>query len=115
MPLCGIYIGMRTENIRKEIYGVVSRLPNKDSIDQIRLFGSYLHGSQHQESDIDLIVDFNESATVGYFEIVRLQRALEEALGRSVDVVTPRAISKYFRDQVLEEAQLVYEKGSDTN
>jgi predicted nucleotidyltransferase len=56
------------------------------------------------------LVDFDESIPVGYFEIVRLQTMLEKALHSKVDIVTPRALSKYFRDAVLKEAETVYER-----
>ena len=46
---------------------------------------------------------------MGYFELADIQENLERSVGRKVDLLTPRAISKYFRDRVLAEAELIYE------
>ena len=46
---------------------------------------------------------------VGYFELVRMQDALEKSLGHKVDLVEAEALSKYFRSKVLAEAKALYE------
>lgn len=44
----------------------------------------------------------------GLFEFIEIQEQLSGALGRRVDLLTREALSKYFRDEVLEEAEPVY-------
>jgi predicted nucleotidyltransferase len=101
---------MGKQEIKQKIQAAMQSAPQKENVKSVRLFGSQLHGDAKQTSDIDLLVDFDESAPVGYFEIVRLQAMLEKTLGSQVDIVTPRALSKYFRDAVLKEAETVYER-----
>jgi len=55
-----------------------------------------------------VLIEFDPRATIGLFEFIEIQEQLSEALGRRVDLLTPQALSKYFREEVLKEAQPVY-------
>lgn len=68
----------------------------------IRVFGSVVRGEDREDSDIDLLVDFLPGTTL--LEQVGLIDALSTALGRKVDVVSERALNKYLRQRVLQEA-----------
>ena len=67
-----------------------------------RIFGSVLHGRDHDGSDLDLLVDALPGATL--FDLGGRQVELEELLGVSVDVLTPGDLPAKFRNQVLAEA-----------
>jgi uncharacterized protein len=67
-----------------------------------RVFGSALHGTDHDGSDLDLLVDALPGATL--FDLGGLQAELEDLLGVSVDVLTPQDLPPKFRAQVLAEA-----------
>lgn len=67
-----------------------------------RIFGSALHGTDHDGSDLDLLVDALPGATL--FDLGGLQVELEELLGVSVDLLTPSDLPPRFRAQVLAEA-----------
>jgi len=67
-----------------------------------RIFGSVLHGEGTDESDLDLLVDATEHTTL--FDIVTIERQLQDVLGVRVDVQTPESLSPRFRAEVLEEA-----------
>lgn len=68
----------------------------------IRVFGSVVRGEAREDSDIDLLVDFLPGTTL--LDQVGLIDALSTALGRKVDVVSERALNKYLRQRVLQEA-----------
>ena len=70
-----------------------------------RIFGSVLHGTDRDGSDLDLLVDALPGATL--FDLGGLHIELEELLGVSVDLLTPADLPPKFRDQVLAEAQPV--------
>lgn len=70
-----------------------------------RIFGSVLHGTDREGSDLDLLVDALPGATL--FDLGGLQVELEEMLGVPVDVLTPGDLPPKFRDKVLAEAQSV--------
>ena len=70
-----------------------------------RIFGSVLHGTDQDGSDLDLLVDALPGATL--FDLGGLQIELEALLGVRVDVLTPGDLPPKFRQQVLAEAQPV--------
>ncbi len=70
-----------------------------------RVFGSALHGLDHEGSDLDLLVDTLPNTTL--FDLGGLQIELEELLGVPVDLLTPGDISPKYREQVLVEARPV--------
>ena len=69
----------------------------------VRVFGSVAHGTDRDGSDVDLLVDVDDTATL--FTLAELEQALRDLLGVAVDVRTPAEISHYIRDRVLAEAQ----------
>lgn len=70
-----------------------------------RVFGSVLHGTDTEGSDLDLLVDALPDATL--FDLGGLQQTLEDLLGVRVDVVTPGDLPQRVRALVLAEAQPV--------
>ena len=70
-----------------------------------RIFGSVLHGTDRDGSDLDLLVDALPGATL--FDLGGLQVELESLLGIHVDLLTPADLSPKFRAKVLAEAQPV--------
>lgn len=70
-----------------------------------RVFGSVLHGTDRDGSDLDLLVDTLPGATL--FDLGGLQIELEELLGVRVDVLTPGDLPPKFREHVLSEARPV--------
>ena len=67
-----------------------------------RVFGSVLHGTDKEGSDLDLLVNALPGATL--FDLGGLQVELEEILGVPVDLLTPGDLPSTLRDRVLSEA-----------
>jgi uncharacterized protein len=86
---------------RSAIREAVSRFHSANQ----RIFGSVLHGTDQDGSDLDLLVDALPGATL--FDLGGLQIELESMLGIPVDLLTPADLSPKFRAQVLAEAQPV--------
>lgn len=70
-----------------------------------RILGSVLHGTDTESSDLDLLIDPLPSATL--IALGAIQDELEESLGISVDVLTPKELPLCFRELVLREARPV--------
>jgi predicted nucleotidyltransferase len=100
---------MVKEELAARLRSAVEDSPYRAAIKSVALFGSHVHGTPRDDSDIDVLIDFDPKATIGLFEFIEIQDHLSEALGRRVDLLTPQALSKYFRDEVLQEAEPVYE------
>lgn len=67
-----------------------------------RIFGSVLHGTDTEVSNLDLLIDPLPGATL--FDLGAIQIELEESLGVAVDVLTPEDLPPKFREQVLDTA-----------
>ncbi len=86
---------------RSAVREVAGRFP----VANPRVFGSVLHGTDRDDSDLDLLVDALPGATL--FDLGGLQDELETLLGIHVDLLTPSDLPMKFRVQVLAEAQPV--------
>lgn len=81
----------------------------RNRILRLSLFGSTLKGTNHPESDIDLLVEFEGEAKPSLLDLARMEMELSKLLGgKKVDLRTPADLSRYFRDQVLREAEVQY-------
>ena len=80
----------------------------KHGIQRLALFGSVLREDFSPDSDIDVLVEFEPHVRVG-LRFFQIERELSDLLGRRVDLNTPGFLSKYFRDQVLAEAEVQYD------
>jgi predicted nucleotidyltransferase len=67
-----------------------------------RVFGSVLHGDDHEGSDLDILIDPTPNTTL--MDVAKIQVELETLLGVSVDVLTPKSLPDKFRNSVLAEA-----------
>ena len=76
---------------------------------KLSFFGSFTRDDFGQESDIDVLVEFKPNAGVGLFELAAMEREMSGVMGgRMVEINTPNSLSKYFRDEVLAEAEGAY-------
>ena len=81
-------------------------------IRRLAIFGSALRSDFRPDSDIDLLVEFEPDHIPGLFGIARMERELSALCGgRKVDLRTPEDLSRYFRQHVLEEAEVQVVQG----
>jgi predicted nucleotidyltransferase len=79
----------------------------RNRVRRLSFFGSVLRDDFGPESDVDLLMEFEPGTTVG-LKFFGMEQELSEMLGRKVDLNTPGFLSKYFREEVLAEAEDVY-------
>ncbi len=80
-----------------------------NQIRRLALFGSVLTERFSESSDVDVLVEFEPGATVGYLRMAAMERELAQLFdGRRVDLRTPGELSAYFRDEVLRTAAIQY-------
>lgn len=103
------YLNMSKEQIKQVIKSAAEKASDMSEVERLLLFGSYLEGSPRPDSDVDVLVEFAPSAKVGFFKIYDVQKSMEKALGRKVDLLTTNQLSRHFRDKVLKQAELIYE------
>lgn len=81
----------------------------KYNVRKMALFGSVLREDFSQESDVDVLVEFQAGKTPGW-EIVTMADELSAIFCRTVDLRTLGDLSRYFRDEVVQEAVTLYEQ-----
>ncbi len=97
---------MKKDVIQKGIQEVLQLSPLRGQVRRVSLFGSYLHGTAKKDSDIDLLIEFIKP--ISMFALVHMERDLSAALGKTVELSTPNSLSKYFRSDVVKEAEPLF-------
>ena len=84
----------------------------KRGITRLAIFGSALRNDFEPHSDIDVLVQFDPNGIPSLLGMARLERELSELFGgRRVDLRTPEDLSRYFRQRVIDEAEVQYAEG----
>lgn len=86
----------------------IAEFCQKYHIRKLSLFGSVLRADFGPDSDIDVLVEFEPGYTIGYVRLAGAEIELSQVLGRKVDIRTPGDLSRYFRDEVMEGAEVQY-------
>jgi predicted nucleotidyltransferase len=81
----------------------------RNNIARFSFFGSVLRDDFAADSDIDVLVEFEDGHVPGFLGVAQLERELSQLLdGRKVDLRTSQDLSRYFRREVLATAQVQY-------
>lgn len=91
-----------TKNIEEKVISFLKDCGAK----KISIFGSYIRGEATPESDLDIIVEFEES--ISLIDLVGFEMDLSEQLGIKVELLTEKSISPYIIEDVLAEAKVIY-------
>jgi predicted nucleotidyltransferase len=89
----------------------ISEFCERNHIRKLSVFGSYLREVMHADSDIDILVEFDPDHTPGLIRLAGMQKELSSILGCNADVRTAEDLSRYFRQEVLETAEVKYAAG----
>jgi len=76
------------------------------------LFGSYARGEQTEDSDVDILVEFDRTNPIGLFAYVRMQRELEERLNRKVDLVEAGTLRPAAQMSANRDLKIIYERSN---
>jgi uncharacterized protein len=102
-------MGTAIVNDKMKLMGLIAE--NSDVIRQygvkaIGLFGSFVRNEQNDQSDIDLLVEF-EHGKKTYNNFIKLAYYLEDLFGRKVELLTSQSISPYIRPHIMKEVEYV--------
>ena len=89
--------------------GALADLCRRHGISRLALFGSALRNEHGPESDIDLLVEFEDGRVPGLIGLATIELELEGLLGRRVDLRTLADLSRYFRHSVARSARPIYD------
>jgi predicted nucleotidyltransferase len=104
---------MRTRRIRVKFpKRKIEDFCRRHHIRKLAVFGSALREDFRPKSDVDVLVEFEAEHTPGLIRLAGMEIELSVLLGgRKVDMNTPLCLSRFFRDDVLREAEPVYVAG----
>ena len=80
----------------------------KHHITRLAFFGSVLRDDFRPDSDVDVLVWFHPDHIPGLFRFMAMQNELTDIIGRTVDLRTPAELSRHFRKEVVDEAEVLY-------
>jgi predicted nucleotidyltransferase len=83
----------------------------KHHIRKLLMFGSVLREDFRPDSDVDVLVEFEQGTVTGFLRLAAMENELSDILGHAVDLRTPAELSRYFRQEVLEKAEVQYAQG----
>lgn len=86
----------------------VAEVSRVHHVRELSVFGSALRDDFRDDSDLDMLVLFEPDASIGFLELAALQHALEDAIHRPVDLVSKRGLNCVIRQQVLDDARVIY-------
>lgn len=76
-------------------------LKHKYKISKIGIFGSYVRGEQRNESDLDVLIDYDKAPSL--VALIEIEDMLSSLLGIKVDLVTMKGLKSQLRQQILDE------------
>lgn len=90
-------------SVNKKIIDYLIRYkPNR-----IGIFGSYARNENNSNSDIDILIDFQDK--ISLFDLGGIKYELSEILNRPVDIVTEKGLNKRLRNSVMKDLKIIYE------
>jgi predicted nucleotidyltransferase len=88
--------------------GQIADFCRRHRVRKLSLFGSALRQDFMPESDVDFLVEFEPDYRIGYFGLAGMEMELSELIGRKADLRTPEELSRHFRQQVVDTAEVKY-------
>jgi predicted nucleotidyltransferase len=76
-------------------------LLKKYKVNRLGIFGSYVRGEQQQDSDLDVLIDYEDPPSL--VTLIELEYYLSEVIGVKVDLVTTKGIKPQLKDYILKE------------
>lgn len=95
---------MSLDEIKPKLVALLKNMPIKRAF----VFGSFARGDNNENSDLDLMVEFNDGVTL--FDLIRLRTELSEDIGIKIDLGTTDSLNKSIKEQVESERIMVYER-----
>ena len=84
----------------------------RHEVRKLALFGSVLRGDFRTDSDVDVLIEFEPGASVGFIAFGEMEQELSGLFGgHKVDLVTPKFLHPRLRDRVLADSEVVYGEG----
>jgi len=95
------------EEIKKKLEELKPSLEEKFKVKSIGIFGSFVRGEEKIGSDLDILVEFEESAGLSLLDFIKLENHLSDVLGIKVDLVEKGTLKPRIGKHILEEVVII--------
>jgi hypothetical protein len=92
-----------TEELKKKLNELKPSLKEKFNVKTIGIFGSYTRKEEKKGSDLDILVELEESPSLSLLDFIKLENYLSEALGVKVDLVEKNTLKPRIGKRILKE------------
>ncbi|MBR0274726.1 MAG: nucleotidyltransferase domain-containing protein [Prevotella sp.] len=99
---------MSTEALTRKIADYFKTQP----VNRAWLFGSFARGEETADSDIDILVEYDENAHISLLAISHMMGELERSTGRRVDLIEDGCLLPFAVESANRDKRLIYERGS---
>ncbi len=89
------------ETIKKKLFQNLPRIREKYGIEEMGLFGSFIKGENESQSDVDILVSFNDNVKVDLFDFLDIKDELKSILGKNVDLVEKSGLKPNIGKRIL--------------
>ena len=104
------WVVMKTlEEIKHILQAQKPYLAEQYGVTEVGVFGSYVRGDQHPDSDIDVLVGLEEPPRIDLFDLVNLEYHLSDLLGVDADVVIKGDLRKRIGKRIMSEVVLIWD------
>ena len=79
-------------------------------VEKAWIFGSYARGEETRKSDLDVLVRFDENATITLIDYAKIMNNLSDLLNKKVDLVQEGTLYKFAQESVENDKILIYER-----
>jgi uncharacterized protein len=93
----------KLEDIKNTLAENRQELQREYRVKELGIFGSYVRGEQKKQSDVDILVEFEETANLSLLDFIGLENRLSDILGIKVDLVEKQTLKPRIGKHVLEE------------
>jgi len=91
------------QNILQKLRAYFPEIKEQYQIKEMGIFGSYVRGENHENSDIDILIEFSPDIEFGLLTFCQLENKLSEKLGKKVDLVTKDGLKSRLGEDILKE------------
>src|SRR4030042_4815823 len=99
---------MTHEDLTPSMLQAIKDLCKRYRVKELSLFGSVLRDDFSSASDIDLLVEFEPEAQIGFMTLSKMQRELSGILNRQVDLVPKKGLKPKIQESILSSAKVLY-------
>ena len=93
--------------IKEKIKELIPHLRSQYGISTIGIFGSYVRGEQKKGSDLDILVEFDESGGPSLFKFIEMENYISDCLGVRVDLVEKSSLKPRIGKNILEQVVML--------